>query len=107
MSRNLIVIPCKNEAGNIPNLIDDFLSYSDSEAELWLVEGGSSDDSARVCSEYAERFASINFINQMGRGKFGGVRTVINHLTFRNIVAVRISSDIVFSAYLIVLNEGS
>jgi glycosyltransferase involved in cell wall biosynthesis len=80
VSRNLVVVPCKNEAGNIPNLIADFLANSKDEDELWLVEGGSSDDSSRVCSEYAEQFNSIHFINQIGRGKFGGVRTVIDHL---------------------------
>jgi glycosyltransferase involved in cell wall biosynthesis len=75
-----IIVPCKNEAGNISNLIDDFLVHFRFGDYLWLVEGGSQDNTAEICSMYSGENDSIKFLNQIGRGKFGGVRTVLNHL---------------------------
>jgi len=48
-----IVVPCYNEAGNLPNLIERFaaLRSPESDWELVLVNNGSTDDSARVFEE--------------------------------------------------------
>jgi glycosyltransferase involved in cell wall biosynthesis len=76
-----ILVPCKNEAGNIPHLVDDFLLHSQSGDHLWLIEGGSYDNTAEICLKYSHEYFSIKFLSQIGRGKFGGVRTALDHLT--------------------------
>ncbi len=80
VSKSHIIVPCKNEAGNIPNLVEDFLKHRHHEDRLWLVEGGSSDNTREECLQIAGQESSIEFLPQAGRGKFGGVRTVIHHL---------------------------
>jgi glycosyltransferase involved in cell wall biosynthesis len=75
-----ILVPCKDEAGNIPSLVDDFLQHFEIGDCLWLVEGGSKDNTAEVCMQYSRENISINFLSQIGRGKFGGVKTALNHL---------------------------
>ena len=80
MSNRHILVPCKNEAGNIPYLVKDFLQYFEFGDCLWLVEGGSQDNTAEVCLQYSRENISINFLSQVGRGKFGGVKTALNHL---------------------------
>lgn len=80
MSNRHIIVPCKNEAGNIPFIVRDFLTNFQQGDNLWLVEGGSHDNTAEICLSFSSEENSIHFLSQVGRGKFGGVKTVINHL---------------------------
>jgi glycosyltransferase involved in cell wall biosynthesis len=77
VTKNIISVPCKDEEGNIPILVQDFLSLSEAGDELWLVEGGSKDKTLTVCTFYSAEHDSIHFVSQKGRGKFNAVRTVI------------------------------
>ena len=80
VSNNYIIVPCRNEAGNIPQLVQDFFANSGVNDELWFVEGGSHDNTAEVCMKYSNENDSINFVSQKNQGKFNAVRTVIEVL---------------------------
>jgi glycosyltransferase involved in cell wall biosynthesis len=51
-----IVVPCYNEAANLPSLIERFVALrsADADWELVLVNNGSTDDSARVFEELTQ-----------------------------------------------------
>lgn len=80
LSNRHIIVPCRNESGNIPCIVSDFLTNFQQGDNLWLVEGGSQDNTAEICLGFASEENSIHFLSQIGRGKFGGVKTVTNHL---------------------------
>ena len=78
-----IVVPCYNEAGNIPLILDRFLSLlaGRDDTELLLVDNGSTDDSARVLraalADPKFRFARVVtvLVNQgYGHGIVTGLR---------------------------------
>lgn len=78
--KSFVIVPCKNEALNIHALVAEFNLFSNSEIELWLVEGGSHDGTGKICSDYSLEFQNVHFLEQLGFGKFRAVRTVIEHL---------------------------
>lgn len=71
-----VLIPCKNERGNIEPAIQRLPRFCD-ELEILFVEGGSSDGTReeidRVIAAYPQR--DIRVLTQSGRGKGDAVRT--------------------------------
>ena len=70
-----IIIPCKNEAGNIQKLINEIIKITGNKDEIILVEGGSSDRTWEVMEEMKELFPSkIQIVKQSGKGKFDAIK---------------------------------
>lgn len=72
-----IVIPAHNEEHRLPpslEKIDAFLCQQDYEAEVIIVENGSSDRTAEVAQEYAARYPYIHALSVDTRGKGLAVR---------------------------------
>ena len=70
-----VVCPCRNEAGNVPELVGR-LPELGAAAELVFVEGGSTDDTrARILKEIdTHPELDISLVDQPGRGKGDAVR---------------------------------
>jgi hypothetical protein len=70
-----IIVPCKNERGNIERIVQESPSMG-SFTEIIFVEGGSRDGTSeeikRVSSLYPEK--NVRFYQQMGRGKGDAMR---------------------------------
>ena len=71
-----VICACRNEAGNIPVLVERFPDFG-SAAELIFVEGGSSDDTQGACRRAIADHPGmdISLLAQTGRGKGDAVRT--------------------------------
>lgn len=71
-----VLIPCKNEAGNIENAVRRLPDFG-RDLEIIFVEGGSDDNTydeiLRVKKQYSHR--NINVLKQSGKGKGNAVRT--------------------------------
>jgi ubiquinone/menaquinone biosynthesis C-methylase UbiE len=70
-----VIVPCRNEAGNIPGMIGRIPKMG-SETEVVFVEGGSSDDTWEQCQEAQATHPDvpIQVHQQTGRGKGDAVR---------------------------------
>jgi SAM-dependent methyltransferase len=70
-----VICPCRNEAGNIQQIVDRMPSMG-SETELIFVEGHSKDDTLAVCRRIAASTPekNITVLVQEGRGKGDAVR---------------------------------
>ena len=70
-----VVCACRNEAGNIPALVERFPDFGCA-AELILVEGGSRDDTFGACGRAIadNPGLDISLLRQAGRGKGDAVR---------------------------------
>ena len=75
MPRVSVVCPCRNEAGNIRQIVER-LPPMGAETELILVEGHSADDTLAVCRKIAGEMPekNITVLVQEGRGKGDAVR---------------------------------
>ena len=75
-----IVVPCRNEAGMIREIIDRIPTLGSS-TEILFVEGGSQDDTRRVIEEEiaARPQRDISLYVQTGRGKGDAVRVGFGH----------------------------
>lgn len=67
------VIPARNEAGYLRELVNEILSIEDID-ELIIIEGGSEDNTWQICQSLEEENRDrINSIQQSGTGKFNAV----------------------------------
>lgn len=62
------IVPVYNVAVYLPQCIESILSQDYSEIELLLVDDGSTDESGRICDEYAQKDSRIKVIHQPNRG---------------------------------------
>jgi SAM-dependent methyltransferase len=77
-----VICPCRNEAGNIQQIVDR-LPMMGSATELIFVEGNSSDDTLAVCRQVAASTPEkkISVLQQTGRGKGDAVRLGFSEAT--------------------------
>ena len=77
-----VVIPVRNEADSIGTLLDGLLSQSLRPAEIVITDGGSTDATVEIISEYAKRGAPIQLIQERaalpGRGRNLAAAQAIN-----------------------------
>jgi ubiquinone/menaquinone biosynthesis C-methylase UbiE len=75
LPRVSVICPCRNEAGNIQQIVER-LPAMGAQTELILVEGGSKDDTLAVCQRVAASMPEkkITVLVQEGRGKGDAVR---------------------------------
>jgi len=80
LPRVSVICPCRNEAGNIQQIVDRLPSMG-SHTELILVEGHSTDDTLAVCRRIAasQPERNITVLVQEGRGKGDAVRLGFSH----------------------------
>jgi len=68
-----VIIPVRNEEDSIRALLDSLLNQTLKPAEILITDGGSTDATARVISEYVKRGAPIRLLNEgvalPGRGR--------------------------------------
>lgn len=67
-SKITIVIPVYNTAACLPRCLESVMNQTYRNIEIILVDDGSTDDSLRICEEYAKRDARIVLISQENGG---------------------------------------
>lgn len=63
-----IIVPVYNAEKMLPRSIESVLSQPDTDWELLLIDDGSTDNSARVCSDYARQDSRIRLIQDSNHG---------------------------------------
>lgn len=102
-----IVLPCYNEAANLPELLRRFQPFGDRYPfELILVNNGSTDDTAaalaRLLGDPAHRFARSHLVpvNQgYGYGILAGLRTATGDVLAYSHADLQCAPDDIFAAY--------
>lgn len=72
-----VIVPCRNEAGEIESLLTAILKHIKPTDQLIVVEGGSYDPTWEIVSEFAKKNSKVLAVQQDGKGKFDAVRTGI------------------------------
>ena len=75
----VIIVPCKNEKGNIAKMAEQFCDASKSKYKLVYVVGESNDGTFEECLRVQKEFSDfrIKVEKQVGFGKFGALETVL------------------------------
>ena len=68
-----IIVPCRNEAGEIGLLLQGIFAHLESTDVIIVVEGGSYDSTWEVVSDFASKHKRVVAIQQKGKGKFDAV----------------------------------
>lgn len=63
-----VIVPVYNVAQYLPDCIESILAQNFRDFELILVDDGSTDDSGRICDEYADKDERIQVIHQKNGG---------------------------------------
>ena len=66
-----IIVPVYNVEHYLPKCIESILNQSFADFEVWLIDDGSSDNSGKICDEYACKDARIRVVHKQN----GGVNT--------------------------------
>ncbi|MBT4708952.1 MAG: glycosyltransferase family 2 protein, partial [Flavobacteriaceae bacterium] len=71
-----IIVPCKNEKGNINDAIERLPEFGCSQ-EIIFIEGGSSDGTYEQCIDVRDKYHDKNIVveKQQGNGKWNAVKT--------------------------------
>lgn len=94
-----IIVPVYNVELYIRKCIESILHQSFSDFELILVDDGSTDDSGRICDEYAEKDSRIKVIHKPNEGVSIARNTGIDNAS-GNLITFIDSDDWVEDAYL-------
>jgi glycosyltransferase involved in cell wall biosynthesis len=76
-----VIVPCRNEAGEIASLLAAILRNIKATDQLIVVEGGSYDPTWEIVSQFAKENSKVVAIQQEGKGKFDAVLTGIKIAT--------------------------
>lgn len=68
MSKVSVIVPIYNAQQYLKRCIDSLLKQSYTDMEIVLVDDGSTDDSARICKEYADKYERVQYICQENAG---------------------------------------
>ena len=63
-----VIVPVYNVAQYLPQCVDSILSQDYGDLEVILVDDGSTDDSGRICDQYAEKDSRVRVIHQKNGG---------------------------------------
>ena len=74
-----VVIPVYNVEKYLSKCVDSVLSQSFTDYEILLIDDGSTDNSGRLCDNYAEKYSCISVIHQENKGLGGARNTGIDH----------------------------
>ena len=82
-TRTAIIIPCRNESGNLIPLIEAIMAIIKSGDEVIIIEGGSSDSTYDEAVDLEKRFpGKVRTFKQTGKGKFDAVLLGIEQTIF-------------------------
>lgn len=104
------IIPVYNASDTLERCIESLLAAQVSEIknEIILINDGSTDDSKKICKEYAERFKNISFFSQPNQGPSAARNLGLQHAE-GNWISFVDSDDFVkksyFKHYLKYLNQ--
>ena len=76
-----IILPCRNEAGTVVELLKLVLNSLNSHDEVIVVEGGSSDETWTKVQSFVNDRQKVRLLKQEGQGKFDAVLFGIKHAT--------------------------
>ena len=74
-----VVIPVYNVEKYLSKCVDSVLSQSFTDYEILLIDDGSTDNSGKLCDNYAEKYSCISVIHQENKGLGGARNTGIDH----------------------------
>lgn len=74
-----VVIPVHNRAATLACAIDSVLAQSHPVEEIWIVDDGSRDDSAKIARHYAANNASVEFLQQANAGAAAARNAGMSH----------------------------
>lgn len=63
-----VIIPVYNAASTLHRCVDSLLNQHYSDAEIILINDGSTDESGKLCSEYAEKTNCVVYIDKLNGG---------------------------------------
>ena len=63
-----VIIPVYNAESTICQCLDSLLSQHYSDAEILLINDGSTDGSSKICADYADRFSQVRLIEKANEG---------------------------------------
>lgn len=73
MTKISVIIPVYNVEKYLSKCIESVLAQDFSDYEILLIDDGSTDNSGKICDEYAEKYSAIKVIHQQNNG-LGGAR---------------------------------
>jgi glycosyltransferase involved in cell wall biosynthesis len=78
-TRTSIIVPCRNESGNLVPLVKAIVGILHSGDEIIIIEGGSTDSTFEEALALENQFPNqVRTFRQSGKGKFDAVRVGIN-----------------------------
>lgn len=104
-----IIVPCRNEAGTINELLQAIYAHLKPKDSMIIVEGGSTDSTWNVVSQFAFDKQNTMAIQQNGTGKFDAVLTGIKMAKADYVMIWDADGTVSFSDNLIIyeyLEEG-
>ncbi len=75
-----VIVPVYNVEQYLPRCIDSILAQTFTDFELLLIDDGSTDNSGKICDEYAERDNRILTFHKMNEGISATREFAINHV---------------------------
>lgn len=99
-----VIIPVYNREKTLPRCLDSLLVQSRSDAEIIVVDDGSTDGSARIVREYAEKYPMVRYIYKENGGVSSARNTGLDHAGGKYVTFVD-SDDYVTEDYFAALDR--
>ena len=68
MAKVSVIVPVYNTAAYLSKCVDSIIGQSYANKEIILVDDGSTDESGKICDEYAEKDARIKVVHKKNEG---------------------------------------
>lgn len=76
-----VIVPVYNVEEYLPTCIESILNQTYEDLEILLIDDGSTDNSGKICDEYAKRDNRCIVIHQLNKGLSGARNTGLDHAT--------------------------
>lgn len=76
-----VIVPIYNVEEYLPTCIESILNQTYKDLEILLIDDGATDNSGKICDEYAKRDNRCIVIHQQNKGLSGARNTGLNHAT--------------------------
>lgn len=75
-----VIVPVYNVEEYLPTCIESILNQTYKDLEILLIDDGSTDNSGRICDEYAKRDNRCIVIHQPNKGVYNARNTGLEHV---------------------------